>query len=459
VVDDIPVNLRLLEAKLAAEYFHVLTAQTGPEALEKVRTERPDIVLLDIMMPGMDDFEVCRRLRAEPETAHVPVIMVTALSVQQDRVKGLEAGADDFLTKPIRDDALFARLRSLLRLKMVLDELRLREETSRALGVEPGAVRMDDALLMDGLKVAVVMDDAADAAEVCAILPKELSAQGIAAGTPAGLVGRIARAAPDLVILDLYLAEHDALRIAAELRSLEATRFSAILLLADQGDAERLPKALELGVNDYVMKPIDPSELVARARIQARYRRYRERLRGAYSESVNQAHTDALTGLFNRRYVLRHIENLRANHRSDNPPSAILMVDIDHFKVVNDSYGHDAGDIVMKEVAKRVSSHLRAGDVVARLGGEEFIVVLPAVEPATAMTVAERLRRGVAEKPFTLPDGERSIPVTVSVGVALDDAPSATLDALIKRADAALHQAKREGRNRVVQAAAVSAAA
>ena len=140
VVDDVMVNVRLLEAKLASEYFHVLTASGGETALEVARAERPDLVLLDVMMPGMDGFEVCRRLKTNPATAEIPVVMVTALSDVSDRLRGLEAGADDFLTKPVKDLALFARVRSLLRLKMLMDEWRIRAATGEQLGaIEPNA--------------------------------------------------------------------------------------------------------------------------------------------------------------------------------------------------------------------------------------------------------------------------------------------------------------------------------
>src|SRR5687768_10867440 len=129
VVDDLLPNVKLLEARLTAEYFNVTTAFSGPEALEAATSNPPDIVLLDVMMPGMDGFEVCRRLKADPRTRHVPVVMVTALSDVEDRIRGLEAGADDFLTKPVNDVALYARIRSLVRLKMLSDEWRLRQST------------------------------------------------------------------------------------------------------------------------------------------------------------------------------------------------------------------------------------------------------------------------------------------------------------------------------------------
>ena len=135
VVDDILPNVKVLEAKLTAEYFEVATAMNGRDALASMAADPPDIVLLDVMMPEMDGVEVCRIIKADPKLSHIPVVMVTALSEPGDRVRGLEAGADDFLTKPVNDVALFARVRSLVRLKMMMDEFRLREQTSSEFGL------------------------------------------------------------------------------------------------------------------------------------------------------------------------------------------------------------------------------------------------------------------------------------------------------------------------------------
>src|SRR5580693_3609735 len=134
----------LFEAKLRAEYFDVVTASSGQECLARMAESVPDIVLLDVMMPGMDGFEVCRRIKSDPKTAHIPVVMVTALDQPSDRVAGLEAGADDFLTKPVDDAALFARVRSLVRLKMMTDELRMRENTGQGMGLIDPAEAMTD---------------------------------------------------------------------------------------------------------------------------------------------------------------------------------------------------------------------------------------------------------------------------------------------------------------------------
>src|SRR6266540_5065442 len=136
VVDDVPANVKLLEARLTAEYFDVITAMSGAEALAICERAQCDIMLLDVMMPELDGFEVCRRLKANPVTHHIPVVMVTALDQPSNRVTGLEAGADDFLTKPVSDIALIARVRSLVRLKMVTDELRMRAVTSKEIGIQ-----------------------------------------------------------------------------------------------------------------------------------------------------------------------------------------------------------------------------------------------------------------------------------------------------------------------------------
>jgi two-component system cell cycle response regulator len=163
IVDDIPPNLRLLEARLTAEYFEVLAATSGAEAIEYCEKGQCDIVLLDVMMPGMDGFEVCRRLKSQVATAHLPIVLVTALDQPADRVRGLEAGADDFLTKPIDEIALIARVRSLARLKVTVDELRNRAATTVALGmIAPFASPSAD----DGKRGRImVVDDRASSAE------------------------------------------------------------------------------------------------------------------------------------------------------------------------------------------------------------------------------------------------------------------------------------------------------
>ncbi len=449
VVDDVLPNVKLLAAKLTREYFDVITAHNGPEALEQVRKEAPDIVLLDVMMPGMDGFEVCEKIRSDPATMHIPVVMVTALSDVADRVRGLEAGADDFLTKPVNDIALFARVRSLVRLKMMMDEWRLRENTSGQFGViEPiGGTLLSES--HEKARILVLEDSALDLEKITDTLARD-SNHVVAAETGARALERALSDEFELVVISLTLLNEDGLRLCSQLRSNERTRQVPILLVVDEGDLNRVAKGLELGANDYVIKPIDRNELLARVRTQIRRKRYQDRLRANYEQSLSMALTDSLTGVFNRRYVSAHLPRLLDRAIDNHKPVSVLMFDIDHFKVVNDSYGHDVGDEVLKEVATRASRNLRTFDLVARLGGEEFIVILPDTDGEGAQAVAERLRQRIGDTPFRVSAPVGEIAVTVSVGVSIGGRLGDTAEAVVKRADEALYDAKRQGRNCVV---------
>jgi two-component system cell cycle response regulator len=446
VVDDVELNVKLLEAKLSSEYFEVITASNGASALELAESDPPDIILLDVMMPRMDGFEVCRRLKGNERTTDIPVVMVTALSDVADRLRGLEAGADDFLTKPVNDIALFARVRSLVRLKRMMEELRLREEICGRFGSrggEAGAVEeVGSARIMlleeRGFAASRLADTLAPIAQ--SVIRAESCAEATAA-----LDGSV-----ELIIASLSMHDGDTLRLVSQWRATEAYRQLPILLLANEGELPQLAKGLDLGANDYLIRPVDRNELLARARTQIRRRRLHDRLRENYRRSLSLALTDELTGLYNRRYVLAHIEELVARIAEGGADATVMMFDIDHFKSVNDQHGHPAGDDVLRQLAARALRGVRSVDLVARLGGEEFVVVMPETNLADAAVAAERLRLAVAAEPFVLHDTGVALPVTISIGVAAAAPRGDCVDALLKRADEALYAAKRGGRNRVM---------
>jgi two-component system, cell cycle response regulator len=451
VVDDVVANVKLMEARLTAEYFDVLTAMSGPEALALCSRAQCDIVLLDVMMPEMDGFEVCRRLKADPRTHHIPVIMVTALDQPSDRVRGLEAGADDFLTKPVSDIALIARVRSLVRLKLVTDELRMRAMTSKEIGIEDP---LAPALADDGRggRVLIVDDRRSSYERLAAALAGEHSVD-VEPNAHEALF-HAADGNYDLLLVSLSLADFDGLRLCSQVRSLERTRNLPMLILAEAEDNARLLRGLEIGVNDYLVRPVDKNELVARARTQIRKKRYGERLRENVQQSIEMAITDALTGLHNRRYMESHLGTLVDQAASRGKPLSLLVLDIDYFKSINDGFGHDAGDDVLREFATRVRKSIRGIDLACRYGGEEFVVVMPETDLAVAAIVAERIRRRIAGEPFRVADGAKGLDVTISIGLAALMSAEDTAATIIKRADQALYRAKRDGRNRVVADAA-----
>ena len=450
VVDDILANVRLLEAKLAAEYFDVITAMNGLDALDAVTRCKPDLILLDVMMPGIDGVEVCRRIKSNPATQHIPVVMVTALDQPEDRVRGLNAGADDFLTKPVNDISLFCRIKSLVRLKMLTDELRIRAETGDVFSVIArhdvlSVPQRGNILLVDTRESSVerITTALAEHHDVETVSDPHLAVESAAAVSDPY----------ELIIVSLEPDKFDGLRLCSQLRSFEATRQTPILILVDQDDQARLLRALDMGVNDYLLRPVDRQELLARVNTQIKRWRYTEQLRHSVKASIELAITDSLTGLYNRRYLETHLNHLIEHFINRGKTLTVLALDVDYFKPINDTYGHDAGDKVLQELAARIRENTRTIDLCCRTGGEEFIVVLPSTNTDAANIIAERLRKSIAARLFGV-GLEQGVPVTISIGVASLGGATDTLEKLLKRADEALYAAKREGRNRVVLAAA-----
>jgi two-component system cell cycle response regulator len=405
VVDDVPTNVKLLEAKLTAEYFTVISATSGKEALVAAKENAPDIILLDVMMPEMDGFEVCRRLKADTETAHIPVVMVTALSEVSDRVTGLEAGADDFLTKPVNDVTLFARIGSLARIKRAIDEWRMQEETYDQLGVTEKGQGLNVSDQPNG-SVLIVEPDEFVSERMAAILEEDGQSVNCVTDTEEATTV-LGGGVFDLVITSLDLDDSDGLRFCSQLRAQDAYRAVPVILVIEPEEVNDLAKGFDLGINDYLIRPIDPNELKARVRTQLRQKRY-----------------------------------------STGKPLSVLTLDIDHFKKVNDNFGHAVGDEVLKEFANRVVRSIREFDTAARSGGEEFVVVMPECDIDVAANVAERLRALVGDHPFRTAGGEE-ISVTVSVGIAWRLGDNDTPDELLTRSDKALYAAKEGGRDRV----------
>ena len=450
VVDDILANVKLLEARLAAEYFEVLTAYSGQEALDVCARERVDVVLLDVMMPGMDGFEVCKRLKSSPATHHVPVIMVTALDQPSDKVQGLESGADDFLTKPVDDIALMTRVKNLARLKMLTDEMAMRASTGKQMGMTDNT-SLEKALSGVTGRVLIVDDHPRSAARLLEMLAKTHDC--VVERDPQTALIKLAENNFDLLIVSLSLAQADGLRLCSQVRSLDRTRHLPIVILVEPGDDARLLRGLDMGVNDYALRPIEKHEFMARVKTQIKRKRHSDYLRNRLEESVELSITDGLTGLYNRRYMEGHLKTLVNQSLQSGRALSLLVADIDLFKQVNDTHGHDAGDAVLKEFSARFRRNTRGMDLACRLGGEEFVIVMPDTDMGRAYQVGERLRACIAAEPFHI-NADLKIRVTASVGLATLERADDTPETVFKRADNALYAAKRRGRNRVAADAA-----
>ena len=446
VVDDVMANTKLLEAKLASEYYDVLTAKDGFEALKQIKEHKPDLVLLDVMMPGMDGFELCKKLKEDHEVSHIPVVMVTALSDKADRLKGLEAGADDFLTKPINVVALFARVKSLIRIKQLMDEVRLRDKTSFEMGI---ATEVNSAFLSDvsGSKILLVDDDEVQAKQIISTLSTTYKVEYIK--EPEAAIAVANGGDFDVILISTLLSHTDGLRLASQIKTQEETRNVPMLVLVDEDDTHIMYKALEMGINDYLIVPVEKNEMMARIRSQIRRKKYQEALKSNYQKSISMAITDALTGLYNRHYLNTHLGNMVTQALKNNKNLALMMMDMDHFKEVNDTYGHDVGDMVLKQLAGIIIQASRSAELASRFGGEEFVVLMPETNQVAALQAAERVRELVENTPFIINDKGDSIKKTISIGVASLHPDGDSGESLIKRADEALYEAKNSGRNQV----------
>ncbi len=448
VVDDIPANVKLLEAKLNSEYYDVLTATNGEAAIAMVKEHKPDLVLLDVMMPGIDGFETCRRLKADPTVSHIPVVMVTALSDISDRVVGLEAGADDFITKPINDTALFARVRSLVRIKVLMDELRLRDKTGAQMGVLDES---ENSFTSDvsGSHIVLIDDDMVQSKKMYETLIASYRVTLIE--KPEEAIDRISVLGKDIdiILVSTQFYDVDGLRLATQIKNIEPIRHVPIVLLVDEQETDLMLKGLELGINDYLVVPVDANEMQARIKTQIRRKKYQDALKSNYKTSISLAMTDQLTGLYNRHYMDAHLQNMVQQSLANGKPLSALLMDMDHFKLVNDNYGHNVGDEVLKQLADVIISTVRSSDLAARYGGEEFVVLLPETDFNEAYELGERMRRNIEANAFQVSHEIGTLYKTTSVGVAAFNIEGDTGEELIKRADEGLYAAKEAGRNRV----------
>jgi two-component system cell cycle response regulator len=435
VVDDVPSNGRLLAARLSAEYYDVRTVSNGRDVQDIATDWQPDAILLDVLMPDMDGYEVCRRLKSQSTTTHIPVVMVTALKEQSDRQNGLRVGADEFLSKPIEHPILLARLRGIIRLKQLLDEWRARGVAAASLGLmpqHPTATESSSVLIIDDLSTrALRMRDILAQKNIGSVLVQHDNA----------VLPAIQSAPFDLIVLSLSLLSSDPLRLIARLRAAATTRDTPLLLIAAADQRDALISGLDLGASDCLTLPLDETEFFLRVNNHIQRKLYQDRLRSEVGTALELAVIDPLTQLYNRRFMTTHLQRLAASPAQD--PFAVLMVDVDYFKTINDCYGHSTGDKVLCAVADTLRQSLREADMTCRYGGEEFLVVAQGIShDRQALDLAEKLRSVIEQMRI-----EPQLSVTVSIGVTLSGANTAL--SLIDLADRALYQAKHQGRNTV----------
>ena len=375
--------------------------------------------------------------------------MITALGDITDRVRGLESGADDFLTKPINDVQMLARVRSLIRIKVLIDTLILQRSATSYLGIEKeNWITLPSSNKTPGIKITCLLNDPAVKHKIDKILKQDKHSL-IFYQSANDILSALSKSdSCDLVILSSTIKNEDTLRLTSQIRSNSVERNIPIIMICEEEQEMLLSKALDLGVNDYIIEPIDSNELRLRVRSQVKRLMYQKLLKLSYEKSLTLSLTDELTKLYNRRYFNAHIDALLTENT--NRSACLLLIDIDHFKSINDTFGHDQGDLILVEMAKLLKTSTRDSDLVARLGGEEFVVAISNATLGTGLRVAERMRQLIEKNSFPLiSGGEMNISISIGVTAFTND-EKFNRDNIIKAADTALYQAKNAGRNRTV---------
>ncbi len=452
ILDSVATNRIVLRAKLLTAQYLVTCASTIADALNMVRSDLADLLIVDLGQPAELVLDFIQTVRTDPATAALPIIAISSFCTPAGRLEALEAGADDILIKPIADGLLQARIRSLLRARDADSELRLRDDTSRALGfAEPAAgfaVPGRIALIEDGTTAAKGLSSAVSRIlgyEVQTLDPDSALSLDPSGGVPDVFV---IPARTDASRVDVGIV----FRLVADLRSRSESRLAAQLIVVPSDTPEIAAMALDLGANDVVIDAAEPAEIAHRIAALLRRKANLDRLRDTVKSGIRAAVTDPLTGLYNRRYALPHLASLAERALADRREFALMVLDIDHFKRINDTYGHASGDKVLVGVAQCLRDNLRAIDLVARIGGEEFLIAMPETTVDQARGAADRLRRLIETATFETDQPGQVVRVTLSIGVAIggvDPARPEDVTRMVDRADAALYMAKSAGRNTV----------
>lgn len=447
IVDDEPLNVKLLASKLDGSKYEILQAYGGIEALEKVEKKSPDLILLDVMMPDMDGYEVTTRLKNDPKTANIPIIMVTALDGSEDKIQGLEAGAEEFLSKPVNATELLARINSMLRLKRYREQLAIRTQSGEYFAVtedQKGALQAKESLPC----VLLVEDNEQD----IKLIQNYLHGQPyhiMLAKNGEDAIYLATQKKIDLVLLDILLPGMDGFETCNCLKEMDETSNIQIVLITNLSDLESKIKGVEMGADDFLVKPINSKELLVRINALLKKKEYMDKLHSHYENALDSAIKDGLTELYNHAYFSRFLDlEVKRSIRKEYS-TALLMMDLDDFKQYNDTLGHLAGDGILRESARVIKDNVREIDLAARYGGEEFAVALPYADSKNALNVAERIQKAIRNHTFSYETVSALKKITFSIGIATCPSDSLTAEELIRKADSMLYKSKKEGKNRV----------
>jgi two-component system cell cycle response regulator len=444
IVDDDPTSLKVLESILSDERYNIIKASNGEKALEAALNQLPDLILLDLMMPGIDGYEVTRKVKKDRRTKDVPIIIITSLEDSECKIRGLEEGAEELLNKPVHSSELKARVSSMLRLKEYRDQLSIRTLSGRNFGVMPRQKEVMQMTEEDLARILLVEDTEVDAAIVESALEGEpYKLQKVDRGKDVFSI--IKQERTDLILLDVILPDMDGFEICRRLK--REHKEIQVVIVTCLDDLESKIKGVELGADDFLVKPVIGRELKARIKTLLEKKVHMDSLRTHYEEALDRSQVDWLTGLYNHGYFQQFLGYELKRAFDQGFPVSLIMIDVDDFKHYNDTLGHLAGDAILREMGQVVRNSIREVDFAARYGGEEFAVVLPYVHRDNAVIVAKRIHNALTSHEFFHDESIKIGNPTVSMGIAVFPEEASDKAELIIQADSMLYLAKQSGKN------------
>ena len=448
IIDTVVTNRIVMKVKLLSAQYDVVACATQEEGFRSFVDQRPDLIIVNLSDPTEDNHSFCASLKNDPETADIAIIGTGVADTSRTRFAALDAGVDDILPHPVNDTFLLARIRSLLRTRHTPAELWMREETQSALGFEEKKTQFDVPLPITFLTDNVIANTAM-ITRLNRINPMGVTVQSFEEALRSDDNG------PDMFMIDgsnFRNPRDDLFRLVADLRARNTTRLIPQMVILPVDAMEAAALALDLGADDVVTNMMSSDELRIRCTALTTRKRQQDQLRNRVQDGLTAAITDPLTGLYNRRYATPYLIEIAKQSKKTGQEFAVMMIDIDHFKIINDKYGHAAGDAVLVALSHRLRDNLRAVDLIARVGGEEFLVALPHSCAEQAQIAANRLCHLVNRTPFDIGVAYAPIDVTISVGVAVGGAAHSDMicaDDMCHLADGALYAAKSAGRDQV----------
>ncbi len=443
IVDDEPMNLKLLRAKLGKNYPQIIDASNGQETLEKANEINPDLILLDIMMPGLDGFEVTRQLKANPKTKDIPIILITALDGHDYKVMGFEAGADEFLNKPINTFELLTRVKSLLKMKQYQEQLTSAGDPGKAVG---GLEQPDGYSTFPNRKIRLMLEDSEQRKQIQMYLFGQSYEISIKDDFE-NVTECIRKDSPDILIMDSQLRDKDYLDQFRTIKHNQSTGNCQVLYMTTEEDLERNFHRIEDCVDDFLTEPFNIYELRARIKVLLKKKAIIDKLFNLPASTIQQVITDEQTGLYNFEYCKHVLKHEQQRSLREHSKVSLVMMEVDERLASDRTAKHPSGDPFLRELSDLIKRSIRKLDIASHRAERTFAFVLPETDDGKTQGFIQRLIGLIGSQLAAVKASEHPTDSLFIFGHAVCPDDSDQLDELIQKAEAALNKNKVSAQN------------